>query len=125
MENNAIISIGSNIDADCNIDRALTLIAHASTLLARAPRLATKPIGITDQADFVNTAVKVTTPLPMDGFKAFLKSVEDKVGRDRTRPKYGPREIDLDILEWNGKIVDDDFWQREFLQILRESLRES
>ena len=45
-----------------------------------------------------------------------MKQVEDQLGRDREAPRFGPRSIDLDILTWNGKIVDDDVYDRYFLQ---------
>ena len=51
----------------------------------------------------------------------FPKKIEDKMGRDRTAPKFGPRNIDLDIVVWNGEIVDDDYYTRDFLQ---KSVRE-
>jgi 7,8-dihydro-6-hydroxymethylpterin-pyrophosphokinase len=38
------------------------------------------------------------------------------MGRDRTAPKFGPRNIDLDIVVWNGEIVDNDYYTRDFLQ---------
>jgi 7,8-dihydro-6-hydroxymethylpterin-pyrophosphokinase len=38
------------------------------------------------------------------------------MGRDRTGPKFGPRCIDLDIVVWNGEIVDEDYYTRDFLQ---------
>jgi 2-amino-4-hydroxy-6-hydroxymethyldihydropteridine diphosphokinase len=38
------------------------------------------------------------------------------MGRDRTIPKFGPRNIDLDIVVWNGTIVDEDYYTRDFLQ---------
>jgi 2-amino-4-hydroxy-6-hydroxymethyldihydropteridine diphosphokinase len=37
----------------------------------------------------------------------FLKSIEKKVGR-KSRVKWGPREIDLDILFFNDMIYSDD-----------------
>jgi 2-amino-4-hydroxy-6-hydroxymethyldihydropteridine diphosphokinase len=46
----------------------------------------------------------------------FLKQLEDKMGRDRREMKSGPRNIDLDILIWNNKVVDPDYFTREFLR---------
>ena len=37
----------------------------------------------------------------------FLKSVEQQVGR-KVRTKWGPREIDLDILFYNDMVFSDD-----------------
>lgn len=82
----------------------------------------TKPIGIEDQPDFVNGAALVETELTQVDFKQYLKSVEDALGRDRSLPKFGPRTMDLDIVVWNGEIVDEDYYTRDFLRDAAESL---
>jgi len=38
------------------------------------------------------------------------------MGRDRSQEKFGPRNIDLDILIWNNAIVDPDYYTRDFLR---------
>jgi len=45
-----------------------------------------------------------------------LKKIEDALGRDRSGPAFGPRTMDLDIVVWNDKIVDDDYHTRDFLR---------
>jgi 7,8-dihydro-6-hydroxymethylpterin-pyrophosphokinase len=34
----------------------------------------------------------------------------------KTENKNGPRCIDLDIVVWNRKVIDRDFYDRDFLQ---------
>jgi len=114
--NTVIIGIGSNIDAANNIEKGLELLASRVETLAVSSMIQTKPIGITKQADFTNGAVKVRTILNQNQLNLLLKDIEDKMGRDRSAPKFGPRSIDLDIVVWNGKIVDDDYYTRDFLQ---------
>jgi 2-amino-4-hydroxy-6-hydroxymethyldihydropteridine diphosphokinase len=118
MTNRAIIAIGSNIDAQNNINQAIRILGLEFNIIRKAPFLTTQPIGDIPQDDFINSAISLDTHLPMDALKLRLKSVEDQLGRDRSRPKYGPREIDLDVLAWNGAIVDDDYYSRDFLQTL-------
>jgi len=38
------------------------------------------------------------------------------MGRDRSQKKFGPRNIDLDILIWNNVVVDQDYYTRSFLR---------
>jgi 2-amino-4-hydroxy-6-hydroxymethyldihydropteridine diphosphokinase len=76
----------------------------------------TKPIGIENQPDYTNGAVKISTELNKEDLTVLIKAIEDKMGRDRTVPKFGPRTIDLDIVVWNGEIVDNDYYTRDFLQ---------
>ena len=86
--------------------------------------ISTKPIGITDQPDFLNGVIKLETPKTKEEVKAILKQIEDAMGRDRTAPKFGPRSIDLDVLIWNGQVVDDDYYTRDFLQNLVAEIRD-
>jgi 2-amino-4-hydroxy-6-hydroxymethyldihydropteridine diphosphokinase len=64
----------------------------------------------------MNGALKIQTTLEREDLNVLLKGIEDQMGRDRTAPKFGPRNIDLDIVVWNGEIVDDDYYTRDFLQ---------
>ena len=114
--NEVIIGIGSNINADENIAKMLEILNQEVAILAVSSMIKTKPIGIENQADFTNGAVKVSTGLDEPSLKKLLKQIEDRMGRNRTGPKFGPRCIDLDIVVWNGDIVDDDYYTRDFLQ---------
>ena len=114
--NIVIIGIGSNINADENIAKMLEILKGEVTVLQVSSMIRTKPIGIENQADFTNGAVKISTSLNAPDLKKLLKKIEDRMGRDRTGPKFGPRCIDLDIVVWNGEIVDEDYYTRDFLQ---------
>ena len=114
--NRVIIGIGSNIEPQKNISRALKLLAERQHLLKTASCKKTAPIGFTDQPDFVNTAVLVETSLEKGAFKSELTYIEDILGRVRTADKFGPRTIDLDIVVWNGQVMDDDYFTRDFLR---------
>ncbi len=56
------------------------------------------------------------TELEQQSLKKELKRIEDILGRDRSLPKFGPRTIDLDILIWNKKVGDEDYYERDFLR---------
>jgi putative transposase len=114
--NICIIGIGSNIDAETNIPKMLEILAEKVEILKVSSMIKTKPIGIENQEDFTNGAVKVKTNLNQSDLTALLKNIEDEMGRDRTIAKFGPRCIDLDIAVWNGEIVDKDYYTRDFLK---------
>lgn len=114
--NVCIIGIGSNIDARRNIAKMLVHLAKEVEIVQVSGMVVTKPIGLLNQADFTNGAVKIVTEKDLEELTVLLKSIEDKMGRDRTQPKFGPRNIDLDVLIWNGSIVDQDYYKREFLR---------
>ncbi|MBT3384893.1 MAG: 2-amino-4-hydroxy-6-hydroxymethyldihydropteridine diphosphokinase [Prolixibacteraceae bacterium] len=114
--NICIIGIGSNINAKTNIPKMLKVLGNHVMVLQVSTLLLTKPIGIENQPDFTNGAVKIRTALNRIELNQLLKNIEDQLGRDRTILKSGPRCIDLDIIVWNGKIVDNDYYSRDFLQ---------
>jgi len=114
--NTVIIGIGSNIDAEKNISGMLKILKDQVQVIKVSSMLKTKPIGIENQPEFTNGAVKIKTSLNQENLTVLLKSIEDQMGRDRTAPRFGARTIDLDIVVWNGEIVDDDYYTRDFLQ---------
>lgn len=91
------------LDAECRLVQVSELIR-------------TKPIGIENQPDFVNGAALIETESEQSVFNAYLKSVEDRLGRDRSLAKFGPRTMDLDIVVWNDVLMDDDYYTRDYLR---------
>ena len=114
--NDCIIGIGSNIDAEWNIREMLRLLAAKVEIVQVSQMVQTKPIGITEQADYTNGAVRIRTEMSLETLSLYLKMLEDQMGRDRSQKKFGPRNIDLDILIWNNAIVDPDYFTRDFLR---------
>lgn len=114
--NTCMVSIGSNVDPEEHISRAIEILSHELRVIKVSELIRTAPVGITNQADFLNGAVKIETVMEMEQLSQFLKDLENRLGRDRSQPKYGPRCIDLDILIWNGEIVDGDYYTRDFLR---------
>ena len=111
-----IIGIGSNIDPEKNIASALFILRQEQEFVTVSLLIKTSPIGIPDQADFLNGAAKLFTEMELADFTSYLKGIEDRLKRNRTAPKYGPRTIDLDIVKWDGEIIDPDYYSREFLK---------
>ncbi len=116
MKNDVIVGLGSNIDPMTHIEKALTQIKTRFLNVKVSEFIFTEPIGFKHQAHFCNGAVRFRTDLSTEALKSWLLALEDTLGRIRTENKNGPRTIDLDILVWNGKIVDPDVEERDFLQ---------
>lgn len=114
--NTAVISAGSNIYPDIHLEKAKAVLQQGLRLTACAKRLTTKPVGFVDQPDFVNTAFLVETDMDQPSLRSFLKKVEARLGRVRTPNRFGPRTIDLDIVVFNGEIIDHDVFERDFLR---------
>ena len=98
--------MGANVgDAAATIAAAIrALSALPDARLRAASRLyATRPVGVTDQPEFRNAVVALDVPAGPDaetGATALLialKRLERSFGR-RERERWGPRELDLDLL---------------------------
>lgn len=92
-----------------NIDSAVELIDQSPECEVEAISsiYETLPYGVVDQDNFFNAVLKIKTNFKPKELFHFLKSLETKVGRNITT-KWGPREIDLDILFFNDLIYSDD-----------------
>jgi 2-amino-4-hydroxy-6-hydroxymethyldihydropteridine diphosphokinase len=94
----AIISLGSNIDKEHNLPRAVALLAAATNVLAVSSVYETIPVGLRDQANFFNAAVLIETGDTPASLKAgLLTDIERELKRVRQADKNAPRTIDLDI----------------------------
>ena len=67
----------------------------------------TKPYGEKEQPNFLNAVAKIETSLSVQELFIFIKNIEKRLGRKGTY-KWGPREIDLDILFYNDIVFSDE-----------------
>jgi len=97
----AYVGLGSNLgDRVGNIRRALDMLNQTDDLsvLAVSSLYETEPEGYEDQDWFVNAAAQIETALSPRELLKLLKEIEQTIGRIRTSVRWGPREIDLDLL---------------------------
>ena len=114
--NLVVVGLGSNIDADENIRTALQRIPELAEIRSQTDILRTEPVGAPGQAWFMNCAVLLATDLSLEELGIRLRDLEGSMGRPRDGDRSGPRTIDLDVLVWNGTIVDEDVYSRSFLR---------
>ena len=102
----AYVGLGANVgDAPATLAWSVDAIAKLPGIRLRgvSPLYVTAPWGVTDQPDFHNAIVAVDVPAgpdPAAGAIALLgglKQLERLAGR-RRRARWGPRELDLDLL---------------------------
>ena len=67
----------------------------------------TKPWGKVDQGGFLNLCVLIETDLAPLDLLAAVKGIERDLGRVE-RERWGPREIDIDILTMDGVTLESD-----------------
>jgi len=100
------LALGSNVgDSAGNIHQAIELLSADISDIRKAPIYTSKAVGYTDQPDFLNTAVRGITSLSPQELLIFVKHIEQEIGRIH-RFRWGPREIDIDIIFYGDKILD-------------------
>jgi len=104
----AYLELGTNLgDREAYLARALALLeATDGVELGRMSRVyCSKPWGGLEQPDFLNVCVQIETSLAPHDLLAACKRIEKALGR-QVRERWGPREIDIDILMMQGVDID-------------------
>lgn len=105
------VALGSNLgDRRSNIAAAFRHLAALSgaSFLTRSSVYETPPLGVPGQGAYYNAVCAMRTRLAPRTFLRRLQLIESVLGRHRDLEpeRWGPRTLDLDILLWNGKIID-------------------
>lgn len=88
-----------------NILKAVKLLEENGQKVMRMSSLReTKPYGYKKQKNFLNAAVKLKTKLMPLELLELCKRIEKKIGRTKSF-RWGPREIDIDILFFGKKVI--------------------
>ena len=104
----AVISLGANVgDPKANLDLAVALLREATDVIAVSSYLQTKPVGGPEQPDYLNAVAIVESELPAKELLALLNGIETAMGRTR-EIHWGPRVIDLDLIQYGGLLVQDE-----------------
>ncbi len=104
----AVISLGANIgDPKANLDLAVGLLREATEVIAVSSYLQTKPVGGPEQPDYLNAVAILESDLPAKDLLALLNGIETAMGRTR-EVHWGPRVIDLDLIQYGGLLVNDE-----------------
>lgn len=100
----AYVGIGSNIDPERHIGRALAALARDFGPTAVSPFYRSAPVGF-EGPDFVNGVVRISpSGDDIDALAVALKRLEREAGR-REFPRTASRELDLDLLLWGTRVL--------------------
>jgi 2-amino-4-hydroxy-6-hydroxymethyldihydropteridine diphosphokinase len=102
----AYVGVGANLgDREAAIREAVRLLGDDVVAVSRLRE--TEPWGYADQPPFLNGAILLETGLEPRAVLDRLLAVERELGRTREGPRYGPRTIDLDLLLYGDRVVDE------------------
>jgi len=104
----AVIALGANIgEPEEQIRLALSLLQESLDVVAISSIYRTKPVGKVDQPDFLNAVLIAESELPATELLSLLHGIEKVLGRERLE-KWGPRTIDLDLIQY-GSILSSAY----------------
>lgn len=113
--NRIILALGSNRDKEQNMERAaIQLCAHFISVRF-AKMIYTAPIDCPDLSPFLNqVAVAYTSDGPTE-IITYLKQVERMLGRRPEDKQTGSIPIDIDLLQWNDRILKPEDMKRDYI----------
>ena len=101
--NRVYISIGSNQNTVVNVRAALDALSARFGELVISSVYESEAVGFEGE-NFLNLVVALDTDEPVGPLAEWLKQVEDDNGRERNRPRFSSRTLDLDVLTY-GDLV--------------------
>jgi 2-amino-4-hydroxy-6-hydroxymethyldihydropteridine diphosphokinase len=104
----AVIALGANIgDPKAQMDLAVAMLREATELISVSEYFSTKPISDIEQPDYLNAVCIVESELPALDLLSLLHGIEKALGRQRLE-KWGPRTIDLDLIQYGSLLSSAD-----------------
>ena len=102
------VGLGSNVgDRLEHLRRAVALLDSGDVEVVVASGVyETEAVG-PEQPDFLNAVVEARTALSAHDLLARLKEIEAEIGRTPSE-RWGPREIDLDLLTYGDETIEED-----------------
>jgi len=116
-----VLGLGANVTSAWGtpaqtIQHAIYLFGvNGIRVKGRSPTYESAPLGVRDQAAFANAVVSAETALPPAALLSTLKRLERMAGR-RASVRWGPRPLDIDILDYAGRLIN-------WLDIQKRTLR--
>lgn len=104
----AVIALGANIgDPKAQMDLAVAMLREATEVISVSEYFSTKPVSDIEQPDYLNAVCIVESELPAIDLLSLLHVIEKALGRQRLE-KWGPRTIDLDLIQYGSLLSSAD-----------------
>ena len=104
------LGLGSNVgDRAAHLAMARRRLAESGVrVVAASAEENTVPFGEVPQPDFLNQVLEVDTSLAPEELLRLVKGLEREAGRSEDGERWGPRELDIDILLFDGMTLTTD-----------------
>ena len=111
MLNKSLLSLGANLGKRVyNIENCIVYLNKSNNInvIGISSLYETSPMYNSNQENFINCVIEVQTSLKPFELINQTQIIEKKIGRDKKLNRNQPRKIDIDILTYNDKIINDE-----------------
>jgi 2-amino-4-hydroxy-6-hydroxymethyldihydropteridine diphosphokinase len=104
----AVVALGANLENPADaIQMALALLKESTDVKIISSLYETEPVGGPEQPNYINAVCILESDLPALDLLALLHGIEKSMGRIRIE-KWGPRVIDLDLIQYGNILSSSD-----------------
>jgi len=113
----AYLNLGSNIQPESNLLKAVKLLSKYGELIKFSNVWESKSVG-SDGPNYLNVCVLFKTNYAKTDLKdQVIRPIEEQLGRKRGENKYSPRTMDIDIVLFDDAFVNNNCWETAFVVI--------
>jgi 2-amino-4-hydroxy-6-hydroxymethyldihydropteridine diphosphokinase len=113
----AYLSLGSNIEPEVNLPRAVQLLSQHGEIQKVSNVWESESVGTTGPK-FLNICLLFKSIVTHDELKEkVFHPVESQLGRIRSDDKFAPRTIDIDMLIFDGQIIGADWLSMAYVVV--------
>lgn len=116
MLNKVIVGLGSNQDKEKNMAHAVKLLCDYFVSIRFSGAVYTEPVNMLNPSLFLNQVAVAFTEEEPDDIIKYFKSVEKQLGRMPEDKLKESIPIDIDLLQWNDRVLKPSDIQRSYIQ---------
>ncbi len=105
-----LVGMGSNIEPEGNLLRAAAALRAEFDHVSFSSVYRSPAVGM-EGDDFLNACCLFDSTLDQAEVRQRMKALEDEQGRDRSSGSWKPRTIDLDMLMYDGELMDEELYR--------------
>lgn len=113
----AYLNLGSNIQPETNLPKAVKLLSKYGEILQVSKVWESAPVG-TEGSNYLNACLLFKSTFNRIELKTIvIHPIESQLGRKRSRDKFAPRPMDIDIVLFDNISTSDAFWDLAYVVV--------
>ncbi len=113
----AYLNLGSNIQPETNLLKAVKLLSKYGEILKTSNVWESKSVGA-EGPNYLNVCILFKSAFTQVDLKEqIIRPIEAQLGRKRSADKYSSRPIDIDMVLFDGKPGNDNFWALAYVVV--------